>query len=76
MKERSKKYLEEHGLTSKIITLSGSTEIEVEPFDSEPYEAGYDGYHETIQYESSVIDEIEVDYNFTTVGEQKIEIER
>lgn len=56
--------------------LSGSTEIEVEPFDSEPYEAGYDGYHETIQYESSVIDEIEVDYNFTTVGEQKIEIER
>ena len=50
--------------------------IEVEPFDSEPYEAGYDGYHETIQYESSVIDEIEVDYNFTTVGEQKIEIER
>lgn len=56
--------------------LSGSTEIEVEPFDSEPYEAGYDGYHETIQYESSVIDEIEVDYNFTTVGEQTIEIER
>lgn len=56
--------------------LSGSTEIEVEPFDSEPYEAGYDGYHETIQYESSVIDEIEVDYNFTTVGEQIIEIER
>lgn len=56
--------------------LSGSTEIEVEPFDSEPYEASYDGYHETIQYESSVIDEIEVDYNFTTVGEQKIEIER
>lgn len=56
--------------------LSGSTEIEVEPFDSEPYEAGYDGYHEIIQYESSVIDEIEVDYNFTTVGEQKIEIER
>ena len=56
--------------------LSGSTEIEVEPFDSEPYETGYDGYHETIQYESSVIDEIEVDYNFTTVGEQTIEIER
>ena len=56
--------------------LNGSTEIEVEPFESEPYEAGYDGYHETIQYESSVIDEIDVDYSFTTIGEQNIEIER
>ena len=56
--------------------LNGYKEIDVEPFDSEPYEVGYNGLNDEIEYDSSVISSIEVDYGFSTIGEQKLEIER
>lgn len=56
--------------------LNGHQEISVEPFESEPYEVGYDYSSDRIKYGTSVIDSIEVDYSFSTIGEQKLEIER
>lgn len=56
--------------------LNGYKEIDVEPYGSEPYEVGYNGLNDEIEYDSSVISSIEVDYGFSTIGEQKLEIER
>lgn len=56
--------------------FSGSCNVEVEPFESEPYESGYNPMNDNILYDTSTIDEIEVDYSFETDGEQTIEIKQ
>ena len=56
--------------------FSGSCNVEVEPFESEPYESGYNPMNDNILYDTSTIDEIEVDYSFETDGEQTIDIKQ
>lgn len=56
--------------------FSGTCNVEVDEFDSDPYESGYDPMNDRIQYSTSKIDEIEVDYSFEINGEQSIKIEQ
>ncbi len=56
--------------------FSGTCNVEVDEFESEPYETSFNSLTDEIGYSTSTIDEIEVDYSFKVVGEQTTKIEQ
>lgn len=56
--------------------FSGTCSVEVDEFESDPYESGFNPLTDTIEYSTSTINEIDVDYSYKAIEEQTIEIQK